>query len=154
MIDKAHIESLASAWLEENGGFLVEVKVSADNSISIAADKVTGIQLKELSQLHRHIESHFNREVVDFNLEVSSPGMDRAFVVAAQYQKNLGRSVKVKTKTGEVIKGILSKAEPNHIELTRQERVAKEVGKGKKTIEVITSVDMDNILETKLDFRF
>lgn len=154
MIDKSQIEVFAKAWLEEEGGFLVEVKVSADNRISIAADKPGGIRLEDLSRLHRHIEGQFDRETVDFELEVSSPGMDRPFVVFEQYLKNLGRTVKVKKKDGVVLNGVLHRAEPTGIVLLSKNRVPKETGKGKVTVEAETSLPFEDIVETKLDFRF
>ena len=47
------------------------------------------------------------REIEDYSLNVSSPGLGTPFQVKEQYLKNIGREIKIITKEGNRIKGIL-----------------------------------------------
>ena len=46
----------------------------------------------------RNIEHNLDREKEDFELSVSSPGLDQPFVVPQQYLKNIGRKISAITK--------------------------------------------------------
>ena len=81
--------------------FLVEVKVSGDNDISIRIDKDNGLSIDECGQISHQIDTLLNREEEDFNLEVSSPGLTEPFKVTKQYIKNIGHQVEVLTTAGD-----------------------------------------------------
>jgi len=80
--------------------FLVAVKVSSANRITVLADKKESITIDECAALHRHIENSLDREKEDFELQVSSPGLDLPFSVIQQYYKNEGRKVEVVDNDG------------------------------------------------------
>jgi ribosome maturation factor RimP len=78
MISEEKIAQLVADKLEGTGLFLVEVKVKPSNKIHIFMDAESGgLAISECVEMSRYIESHFNRDVEDFELEVSSPGMDQ-----------------------------------------------------------------------------
>ena len=95
MIDKATIENLAKQFVNDNDLFLVAVKVSSSNRITVLADSMKGITIDECAMLHRHIENGLDRETEDFELQVSSPGLEMPFCVIQQYYRNEGRKVAV-----------------------------------------------------------
>ena len=66
MIDKTRIEKLVNEFIDGTGIFLVAVKVSASNRITVLADTMKGITLDECAALHRHIEKNFDRNIEDF----------------------------------------------------------------------------------------
>lgn len=76
------------------------------------------------------MESSFDREVEDFSLEVSSPGVGKPLLVNRQFKKNVGRTVKVKTLDLQKFEGELTSVDENGIEITYEE---KELVPGKKT---------------------
>lgn len=154
MIDIEKVKMLAQQAVDDEGAFLVDLKVGADNKISINADHPEGITLEKLERISRGIEAHFDREVEDFGIEVSSPGLGNPFVVNEQYQANVGRPVKVIMKDGKVIKGDLATFEDEHVTLTWKERVPKEVGKGKMVVKREERIGLENIKETRLEIRF
>jgi ribosome maturation factor RimP len=94
-----------------------------------------------------------DREDVDFELQVTSPGLDKPFKVVQQYQKNIGKAVKSKTEGGN-IEGILKSVadEGIVIETERKERLE---GK-KKKIKVVEDVTLafSDIIETKVVISF
>lgn len=148
------IRPLVEEALEERDAFLVELQVGSGGQIMVYADKETGIGLGDLKMISRHIESKLDRDSEDFSLEVSSPGMSNPFKVHRQYIKNEGRSVEVKLKDGTKHKGVMVKVSDTGITLETQKRVAKETGKGKKTVTESIEITFDDISETKLEFKF
>lgn len=145
---------LAQQAVKDEGAFLVDLKVGSDNKISISADHPEGITLEKLERISRGIDAHFDREVEDFGIEVSSPGLGNPFLVNEQYEASIGRPVKVTTKDGDVIKGDLMNFEGNHVTLTWKERVPKEVGKGKMVVKREERISLEDIKETRLEIRF
>jgi ribosome maturation factor RimP len=95
MIEKQKIEGLVKEYIKGTGLFLVSVKVSSANRIIILADKNEGITIDECAAIHRHIENGLDRDTEDFELQVSSPGLDVPFVVTEQYFKNEGKKVEI-----------------------------------------------------------
>ena len=88
MIAADRVIKLVKAKVSELQGFLVSVKVSAQNDIQVFVDKTEGISINECLQISRFIEEELDREVEDFQLSVSSPGLGKAFVVEEQYLKS------------------------------------------------------------------
>ena len=50
-----------------------------------------GVTIEECAKVSRIIESGLDREIEDFELEVSSPGLNSPFKVLPQYFKNIGK---------------------------------------------------------------
>ena len=76
MIEKQKIQGLIEEYIKGTELFLVSVKVSSANRIIVLADKKDGITIDECAAIHRHIENGLDRDVEDFELQVSSPGLD------------------------------------------------------------------------------
>ncbi len=131
MITKEKIQILVDEVLSDDM-FIVDITVGTGNSISVLVDSDTGISVGECVQISRHIESSLDREIEDFSLEVSSPGLSLPLKVLRQYLKNIGREVEAVTKSGEKQKGILKSASTDGFEL---EFLAKGRVDGKKVEE-------------------
>src|SRR5665213_3445944 len=96
MMSASHIREIAEKKVTENKSFLVDVTVSASNKIKVTIDNFEGLAIDECVNMSRWIESQLDRDTEDFELEVSSPGLDQPFKVIRQYQKNIGKEVDVK----------------------------------------------------------
>ena len=105
MIEKQKIEELFEEHAKGSGLFLVSVKVSNSNRIIILADKNDGITIDECAAIHRYIENGLDRVKEDFELQVSSPGLDVPFTVIEQYYKNENRKVEVVDNDGSKYTG-------------------------------------------------
>jgi ribosome maturation factor RimP len=81
------------------------------------------------------LERKFDREVEDFELEVSSPGLDRPLKLPVQYEKNLGRQLDVVQFDGSKITGKLAGIHPAGIQLETQV-IFKEARTGKRKKEL------------------
>jgi ribosome maturation factor RimP len=128
MTDKAKIEKSVTEFIRGTGLFLVAVKVSSSNRITVLADKKEGITIDECAMLHRHIEKSLDRDAEDFELQVSSPGLDTPFVVIEQYYRNEGRKVEVVDNEGLKFTGILKNVTKGGFDLETEIKVR---GKGK-----------------------
>ena len=109
MITKEKIQFLVEEVLTDDL-FIVDITVGVGNQISVSVDSDAGISVGECVQISRHVESSLDREIEDFALEVTSPGLSSPLKVLRQYLKNIGREVEVVTKSGEKQKGILKSA--------------------------------------------
>jgi len=117
MIEKQKIQGLVNEFVRGTGLFLVSVKVSNANRIIVLADKNEGITIDECAAIHRHIENGLDRDKEDFELQVSSPGLDMPFVVMEQYYKNEGRKIEVTDNEGSKFIGNLKNVTPGGFEL-------------------------------------
>ena len=123
MIEKQKIEGLVKEYIKGSGLFLVSVKVSSANRIIILADKNEGITIDECAAIHRHIENGFDRDTEDFELQVSSPGLDVPFVVTEQYLKNEGKKVEIVDCEGTKYAGKLKNVTEGGFELETEIKI-------------------------------
>jgi len=117
MIEKHKIQGLVEEFIKGTGLFLVTVKVSNANRITVLADKNEGITIDECAAIHRHIENGLDRDREDFELQVSSPGLDMPFGVIEQYIKNEGKKVEVIDNEGSKFTGKLKNVTNGGFEL-------------------------------------
>jgi len=149
MIAEERVQQLAREKVLELGGFLVSAKVSMQNEIQVFVDKAEGILITECLQISRYIENELDREIEDFQLSVSSPGLSKAFLVEQQYQKNIGKEIVVKLRQGEKIKGKLIAFDGSIVlETSKKEKGKKQIKKEEKVIL------LEEIKETKLVIKF
>lgn len=133
-MEKSKIESAVLTWLDDKEIFLVEVSVSSDNRIRVYIDSVDGVSINKCVELSRHLNSEFDREEEDYDLEVSSPGLDMPFKVKEQYQKNLNKEVSIVLMDGKKHKGILTAFDDEGLEAEIKLKVKADNQKKKKEI--------------------
>jgi ribosome maturation factor RimP len=122
MTDKSKIEKIVEEHTAGKGIFLVAVKISAAGKITVLIDRKEGITIDECAELSRHIESKLDREVEDYELQVSSPGIDMPFLVLEQYLKNEGKEIEVVTSDGEKYRGLLKNVSKGGFELETKKK--------------------------------
>jgi ribosome maturation factor RimP len=154
MITKQQIEILIQDKFEEHNCFLVELQVGEGNSISLEIDSLEGITVEKCMAFSKAIESELDREVEDFELQVSSPGLDKPFRVAQQYQKNIGRDVKVVPVDGVVVKGELKDVDEDGVMVEYSIKEKIEGRKKKETIVKQERISFNNIKETTVIISF
>ncbi len=144
-MEKQKIESLVNEFTNETDIFLVAVKISSSNRITVLADKNKGITIDECAALHRHIESGLIRETEGYELQVSSPGLDTPFLVLEQYIKNEGEKVEVVDVEGSKYEGRLKNVTPGGFELKTEIKT-----KGKTTELRDVSFNFEQIKSTRV----
>lgn len=148
MLNVKKIEALLDEALQGTDLFKVGVNVSPTNVIRIFVDGKEGVRIDDCAKISRYIESHLDREAEDFELQVSSAGLDMPFKVHAQYRKNEGRKVRVVTGEGDVYEGVLAEVSETGVVLVYQE------GKKSNRQEIRKELPFDNIKETKVVISF
>ena len=148
MINEKLISNIIQLAISGTDKFLVEVKMRTGNRIMVFVDSDTILTIADCAKLSKFIESHLDRETEDFELSVSSPGIDMPYRNVRQYLKNIGRDVSVVTNDGIKRIGTLVAANQQSMELL-------EVIKIKKIVtELRHSIDYTDIKETKEVIKF
>jgi len=154
MISEMNIKALAEQKIGGTALFLVDVKVKPANKIEVFVDGPDHISVDECVSISKHIEAGLNRDEEDFELTVSSPGIDQPFKVINQYKKYTGKEVSTLKKDGIKIIGKLMDANENEIQIETKKTERSEKGKGKQTITENITIPLNQIKETKLILPF
>ncbi len=107
MLDKNKIATIVEKFLGGTDKFLVEVTVSRGNVVDVFVEGDDGISINECAKISRFIESNFDREREDFELRVSSPGIDKPFKLRRQYGRYIGREIQLLLNDGLKVQGKL-----------------------------------------------
>lgn len=153
MINKKHISRLADECLFGSDRFVVGIKIGTDNNIKIFIDGDNGVTIANCVELTRYVEKSLDRDSEDFELNVSSSGVDHPFVLLRQYINSIDHKVNVITKDGGKITGILKIVNEDEIELLEEIKSKNKKNKKTTTGEVIT-IPMNTIKETKRIITF
>lgn len=157
MIRKERIIELAQERIDEldKGLYLVDVSISPKNAILVEIDCMEGgVAILDCVSVSRNVEHNLDREEEDFELSVTSPGLDQPFKVRNQYIKNIDRSIKVVFKDHGSVEGILKEVSDEGIVIETSEKEKLE-GKKKKVLVVKQHpISFDNIKETRVVISF
>lgn len=154
MITKKEITEIVLEGLAESDSFLVDVVVRPGNSIIVEIDNEEGVDIEECIKLSKFIESKYDREVEDFELEVGSAGVTSPFKVLKQYEKNIGNEVEVLSKNGKKVIGILKAANENSFLVGVPTKVKVEGEKRKQEVDVDHTFTYEEIKHCKYLIRF
>jgi len=153
-MDTEYLRTLVRSVVEDEGAFVVDFQYTDPGKIKLVAEHPAGITLERLTKISRKIEHTLDRDQEDFSLEVTSPGVGTPLKVQEQYRMNVGRKLKVTLQDGDTLRGILKEYKDEVLTLTWKERVKKEIGKGKVTLEVEKAVPLPDIAETVVEISF
>jgi|TARA_B110000459_G_scaffold35252_1_gene37427 ribosome maturation factor RimP len=154
MIGKEQILELIQDKLTENNCFLVELEIGEGNAISIEIDSYDGISVTDCIEISKVIDNSLDREIEDFEMNVSSAGLDKPLRVIEQYKKNIGRDVKVVPVEGIVVKGELIEVNEEGIVVEHSYKERIEGRKKKETIVKQEKIKFNNIKETTIIISF
>ncbi|MDR2037924.1 MAG: ribosome assembly cofactor RimP [Bacteroidales bacterium] len=154
MISKDIVKSIVQSFIEGQTIFLVDIRVDDTNRIFVEVDKPEGITIDECVSISRAIEASLDREIEDYELEVSSPGLTEPFKVIGQYQKNCGRMVDVVMKEGQKIKGLLQYVDDEGIMLEVEAKIREEGKKRPKIVKQSVPLKYNDIKATKVTITF
>ncbi|MDT8401785.1 MAG: ribosome assembly cofactor RimP [Bacteroidales bacterium] len=149
MINKEIVKDVVKNYCEGRDIFPVDIKVSTTNRITVLVNKPSGISIEECVMLSRHIEANLDREKEDYELNVSSPGLDMPFKVREQYEMSIGRKVEVTDNEGKKITGTLKNVSGEGFEIETEKT---KNGKNKETQEL--SFNFEDVKKVKEVIRF
>ena len=151
----SEIKDAISNEIVARGCYLVDVTVSKDNEIEVIIESEEGrIELDDCVAISRYFETCFDREKEDYELTVTSAGLDLPFKVLKQYIKAVGTKVEVQLKGGKKLIATLTAADEESITLSY---TAKEAVEGKKKKELVEhndrfTMDQENSVRPYIEF--
>jgi ribosome maturation factor RimP len=125
MVTREQIRRVTESHIQGSGIFLVDVRLSSTGRITVLIDRPEGVTIDDCASLSKAISGEVGEEIGDYDLNVSSPGLDMPFLVLEQYLKNEGRMVEVVTAEGEALKGTLMNVTPGGFELSTEKKIKK-----------------------------
>lgn len=130
----SQIQEAVSQVIAERGCFLVEVKCTPDNDITVAIEKEGDdtVKIEDCEAVNDAFEAVFNRDEEDYSLTVTSAGLDQPLKVPAQFVKYRGKKVEVSIKGGKKVVATLLGSTEEGITISFTELVKE----GKKKVKV------------------
>jgi ribosome maturation factor RimP len=157
MISKQTVRELAEERIKERDErlFIVELTISSTNVIRLELDKTEGnVSIEDCMSVSRNIEHNLDREDDDFELSVSSAGLDKPLRVHAQYIKNIGRDLDVKLNSKEKVTGTLISVDEVGVVLQHEEKQTIEGKKKKELVVIENKIAFSDINEAKIVISF
>ncbi|MEP2773181.1 MAG: ribosome assembly cofactor RimP [Fulvivirga sp.] len=148
------IKEIANKHLADKSHFVVDVNISTrkgPSKVLVLLDGDEGVNIDDCADLSRAISAELEENDTmesAYTLEVSSPGVDYPLTLGRQFQKNIGRQVKVTKEDGKDIKGELKAYNDKSITLQ------KEKGKGKKKEIEEIEIPLQDIKKTIVQISF
>lgn len=143
---KQTIEEIVEKHLPDESHFVVEVQINekgAKKVLNILIDADQGVNIDSCAKVSRAVSEEIEaKDLMDnaYVMEVSSPGVDYPLNSRRQYQKNIGRNLKVYLEDNSDFEGRLKEVDQRGISLSINKKE-----KGKKATEEIIDVPFDQI---------
>ena len=152
MINKEKVIALVEERMNElnNGLYIVELTISSANSIHVEIDKIVGgVTVTDCVSVSRNVEHNLDRDEEDFELHVSSAGLDKPL-----RHINIGRRVEIVRKDGEKLEGEIIKITDDTMII--KDQVSKQIENKKKKVlvEEVTEVHFSDVKESKIVISF
>ncbi len=144
---------MVNAYLNGTDCFLVDIRLSP-GKLGVAIDTPSGVTLDECTALTRFLLNHFGPTgfLESHEVEVGSPGMDAPLVVPQQYQRRIGKELRIVLTDGKEVKGILQEVYPDGIQV--KETLTRKENKKKVTTEVVHQIPFSGVKEAKLIINY
>ncbi len=149
MVTKDHIRKLAEGHISGTGMFLVDVRLSSTGRITVLIDRPEGVRIEDCALLSKFITGELGEEGGDYELNVSSPGLEMPLLVSGQYLKNEGRMVDVVTNEGDREKGTLMNVTKGGFDLRVETRQ-----KNKEVVSTVRSFNFEDVKSVKVIISF
>jgi ribosome maturation factor RimP len=129
----SHLESLIRSAFEEGRCgeyYLVELEMPSKGRIAVYVDGDEGVSLEACTQISRILENLLDQEPTlggVYELEVSSPGVNRSLKFPRQYLKHVGRTLRIELWRDEKLEGKLTNT--SHYGITLEIKAKEKKGK-------------------------
>ncbi len=154
MIEQDKIKDLILNNLK-TGHVLVELSISPSNQIFVVVDSLTGVNIGDCVEYTKLIEQNFDREVEDYELSVSSGGIDLPLTAPIQFEKNMNKTVELLTKSGKKWEGILKMYDGISVQIDVEVKELLEGQKRKTLVTKTLDFNIDQDIKTiKPVFKF
>jgi ribosome maturation factor RimP len=153
-VEISKLRSTIEEYLKNSDKYLVEATLQPDDKIVVEIDSDRFVSIDDCIALTKYIESQFDRNIEDYELEVGSTGIAQPFKMLRQYKKNIGNEVEILLKERKKYTGILKDAGEDKIVLTIEKQVKPEGSKRKIAQKEDLTFTYNEIKYTKNIIRF
>lgn len=153
---KQTVQEIVQKHLPDENHFIVEVLLtekSGKTHLNILMDADEGVTIQACAKLSRAVSGELEEKELmpeAYVLEVSSPGVDFPLTGIRQYQKNIGRELKVVLTSGEDVLGKLLEVEDTGVKIL----VQKKKEKGKKATEEEINLPFEEMKKSIVQVSF
>jgi len=119
-MNKENIKQTLEAFLEETDMFVVDIQVSNDNLVQISLDGDSRVSIDDCIEVARYLENQFDRDEEDFELRVSTYGIDNAIQLIRQLNKVVGSEIIFKKDETPEQRARLEKIDGNNLYITHR----------------------------------
>ncbi len=152
---RTKIEELLTTFLKEREDlFLIDLKISASDDVTVILDGDNGVSLQDCLDASRAIEFNMDREDHDFSLQVMSAGLSEPLATPRQFRKNIGRELDIMMNDDTKTEGELAKVDDEKITLILRYRKPKEIGKGKVDVVEEKEIPYSDIKKALVTVKF
>ncbi|MGV3504989.1 MAG: ribosome maturation factor RimP [Adhaeribacter sp.] len=133
VFNKENISTLLDGVLPDNDLFIVQLNVSESavkQKVTVVVDGDQGVSIDQCARISRRLSKRIEEaygEEISYTLEVTSPGADQPLQSPRQYQRHVGRKLKVSLQDGSEKTGALQEVSATGITLLEESK-----DKGKK----------------------
>ena len=152
MIKEETIARLVEEKLQGSDKFVVELQVSPDNKITLSLDSDSQVSLDDCAEVNRYITAQLDRDEEDYSLQVSTAGL--SLKLPRQYPKNIGREVKIVRNDGTVVKGRLTAANTEAVQVSYTQLETVPGRKKKQNITHNETISYSSIASTQVQVSF
>ena len=146
MINKEQIEKLVREFITDGDLFIVDITVNTSSKIMVFLDSDNSVTIDDCKGISRHIEKNLDREIEDFELQVSSSGLGEALKLVRQYKNRIGKELNVVQKDGTKYHGTLKEADDDSFQIELRK-------KKKEKTSTLISFKYTDVKETKENIK-
>ena len=153
MITKEQIISLAEEAMQGTDRYIVNVLIHNDNVIELYLDADSSVTIDDCVAVSNFINEKLDRDVEDYELSVSSAGIDEPLLKMRQYKKYIGKDLIITDNEG--VKKMYKLLSFNEMQLEVEEAEAKKYGKLTKIIyHDATTLEINKLKEVRPYIKF
>ncbi|MBO4574936.1 MAG: hypothetical protein J5708_06405 [Bacteroidales bacterium] len=153
MITKEQIVTLAEEALQGTDRYVVNVLINKENVIELFLDADSSVTIDDCVAVSNYINGKLDRDVEDYELSVSSAGIDEPLLKMRQYNKYIGKDLIITDNEG--VKKMYRLLSLNGLQLEVEEAEAKKYGKLTKTIyHEATTLEINKLKEVRPYIKF
>ena len=153
MITKDQIINLADEAMKDTDRYVVNVTISKSNVIELFLDADSSVTIDDCVTVSNYINEKLDRDVEDYELNVSSAGIDEPLLKMRQYNKYIGKDLIITDIEG--VKKMYKLLSFNDEQLEVEEAEAKKYGKLTKIIyHDATTLEINKLKEVRPYIKF
>ena len=120
MLNKENIISTLESFLEERSQFVADLTIGGDNQINVVLDGDQRVTIDDCAEVTRYLETQYDREEEDYELNVSTFGINNPVKHVHQLNKIVGRDILLGKPEGKEYHARLDAVHGNTLEVTYQ----------------------------------